>query len=31
LLRVSDATLFERTIVITNAAYRFMVVEQLAV
>ncbi|HLG83136.1 MAG TPA: mannose-1-phosphate guanylyltransferase/mannose-6-phosphate isomerase [Bradyrhizobium sp.] len=30
LLRVSDPTLFERPIVITNAAYRFMVVEQLA-
>ncbi len=30
LLRVSDATLFERPIVITNAAYRFMVLEQLA-
>jgi mannose-1-phosphate guanylyltransferase/mannose-6-phosphate isomerase len=30
LLRVSDAALFERAIVITNAAYRFMVVEQLA-
>src|SRR5246500_5298875 len=30
LLRVSDGTLFERPIVITNAAYRFMVVEQLA-
>jgi mannose-1-phosphate guanylyltransferase/mannose-6-phosphate isomerase len=30
LLRVSDAALFERPIVITNAAYRFMVVEQLA-
>ena len=29
-LRVSDATLFERLIVITNAAYRFMVQEQLA-
>jgi mannose-1-phosphate guanylyltransferase/mannose-6-phosphate isomerase len=29
-LRVSDATLFERPIVITNAAYRFMVLEQLA-
>src|SRR3984957_5090906 len=29
LLRVSDATLFERPIVITNAAYRFMVLEQL--
>src|SRR6478672_1581724 len=28
--RVSDATLFERPIVITNAAYRFMVLEQLA-
>src|SRR5580704_5658198 len=30
LLRVSDATLFARPIVITNAAYRFMVLEQLA-
>jgi len=30
LLRVSDATLFERPIVITNAAHRFMVLEQLA-
>src|SRR6202045_2167455 len=30
LLRVSDATLFQRPIVITNAAYRFMVLEQLA-
>jgi mannose-1-phosphate guanylyltransferase/mannose-6-phosphate isomerase len=30
LLRVSDATLFERPIVITNATYRFMVLEQLA-
>src|SRR5580692_334847 len=30
LLRVSDASLFERPIVITNAAYRFMVLEQLA-
>jgi mannose-1-phosphate guanylyltransferase/mannose-6-phosphate isomerase len=30
ILRVSDATLFERPIVITNAAYRFMVIEQLA-
>src|SRR5580704_8687857 len=30
LLRVSDAKLFERPIVITNAAYRFMVLEQLA-
>src|ERR1700676_3000548 len=29
-LRVSDAMLFERPIVITNAAYRFMVIEQLA-
>jgi mannose-1-phosphate guanylyltransferase/mannose-6-phosphate isomerase len=28
-LRVSDAVLFERPIVITNAAYRFMVLEQL--
>jgi mannose-1-phosphate guanylyltransferase / mannose-6-phosphate isomerase len=30
LLRVSDAALFEQPIVITNAAYRFMVLEQLA-
>ena len=30
LLRVSDAALFERPIVITNNAYRFMVLEQLA-
>src|SRR5260221_4642474 len=30
LLRVSDVTLFERPIVITNTAYRFMVLEQLA-
>jgi mannose-1-phosphate guanylyltransferase/mannose-6-phosphate isomerase len=30
LTRVSDPTLFERPIVITNAAYRFMVLEQLA-
>ena len=30
ILRVSDATLFERPIVITNKAYRFMVLEQLA-
>jgi len=30
LLRVSDPTLFERPIVITNFAYRFMVREQLA-
>src|SRR5580704_4232505 len=30
LLRVSDGKLFERPIVITNAAYRFMVLEQLA-
>jgi mannose-1-phosphate guanylyltransferase / mannose-6-phosphate isomerase len=30
LLRVSDAALFERPIVITNMAYRFMVLEQLA-
>jgi mannose-1-phosphate guanylyltransferase/mannose-6-phosphate isomerase len=30
LMRVSDATLFERPIVITNTAYRFMVLEQLA-
>jgi mannose-1-phosphate guanylyltransferase/mannose-6-phosphate isomerase len=30
ILRVSDAMLFERPIVITNTAYRFMVLEQLA-
>ena len=30
LVRVSDTTLFERPIIITNAAYRFMVMEQLA-
>src|SRR5215831_12695007 len=30
LVRVSDASLFDRPIVITNAAYRFMVLEQLA-
>jgi mannose-1-phosphate guanylyltransferase/mannose-6-phosphate isomerase len=30
LLRVSDTSLFERPIVITNTAYRFMVLEQLA-
>ena len=30
LLRVSDADLFARPIIITNAAYRFMVLEQLA-
>jgi mannose-1-phosphate guanylyltransferase/mannose-6-phosphate isomerase len=29
ILRVSDAALFERPIVITNIAYRFMVLEQL--
>src|SRR5712664_3699607 len=29
ILRLSDATLFERPIVITNTAYRFMVLEQL--
>ena len=29
ILRVSDAALFERPIVITNTAYRFMVLEQL--
>ena len=29
-MRVSDAALFERPIVITNTAYRFMVLEQLA-
>lgn len=29
-LRVSDPSLFDRPIVITNAAYRFMVLEQLA-
>src|SRR6201993_583488 len=30
LLRVADTELFERPIVITNKAYRFMVLEQLA-
>ncbi|MBR1172039.1 mannose-1-phosphate guanylyltransferase/mannose-6-phosphate isomerase [Bradyrhizobium liaoningense] len=30
LLRVSDSSLFDRPIVITNASYRFMVLEQLA-
>ncbi len=30
LMRVSDEELFERAIIITNAAYRFMVLEQLA-
>src|SRR5215470_12178906 len=30
LTRMSDATLFERSIIITNAGYRFMVLEQLA-
>jgi mannose-1-phosphate guanylyltransferase/mannose-6-phosphate isomerase len=30
LLRVSDPALFERSIVITNGAYRFMALEQLA-
>ena len=30
LMRVSEATLFERPIIITNNAYRFMVLEQLA-
>src|ERR1700759_3180368 len=30
ILRVSNPELFERPIVITNAAYRFMVLEQLA-
>ncbi|WP_354141728.1 mannose-1-phosphate guanylyltransferase/mannose-6-phosphate isomerase, partial [Bradyrhizobium sp. LB11.1] len=30
LLRVSDPSLFDRPIVITNASYRFMVLEQLA-
>src|ERR1700737_2965276 len=30
ILRVSDAALFERPIVITNTAYCFMVLEQLA-
>src|ERR1700737_3849614 len=29
ILRVSDAALFERPIVVTNTAYRFMVLEQL--
>src|SRR5262245_11276594 len=30
LMRLSDRTLFERPIIITNAAYRFMVLEQLS-
>ena len=30
MLRVSDPTLFARPIVITNTAYRFMVLEQLS-
>ncbi|ABD89759.1 mannose-1-phosphate guanylyltransferase/mannose-6-phosphate isomerase [Rhodopseudomonas palustris] len=30
LLRVSDPALFRRAIIITNAAYRFMILEQLA-
>src|SRR3978361_2078797 len=30
LIRVSDAALFDRPIIITNNAYRFMVLEQLA-
>ena len=30
LLRVSDAALFARPVIITNNAYRFMVLEQLA-
>lgn len=30
LLRVSDAALFDRPIVVTNVAYRFLVLEQLA-
>src|SRR6478735_542359 len=30
ILRVSDSTLFERPIVITNTGYRFMVLGQLA-
>src|SRR6201995_1832484 len=30
LLRVSDRALFDRPIVVTNTAYRFMVLEQLA-
>lgn len=30
LLRVSDTTLFDRPIIITNASYRFLVLEQLA-
>ena len=30
MLRVSDGSLFERPIVVTNTAYRFMVIEQLA-
>src|SRR6185437_16538763 len=30
MMRVSDPALFDRPVVITNAAYRFMVLEQLA-
>src|SRR5260370_19355949 len=30
LVRVSDAALFERPVIVTNNAYRFMVLEQLA-
>src|SRR3954453_8423799 len=30
LARISDASLFERPVIVTNAAYRFMVLEQLA-
>src|ERR1700710_1386155 len=30
LIRVSDAALFERPIIVTNTVYRFMVLEQLA-
>src|SRR5882762_310792 len=30
LMRVSDAALFERPVIVTNNAYRFMVLEQLA-
>src|SRR4030088_1027552 len=30
LIRVSDAALFERPIIVTNTIYRFMVLEQLA-
>src|SRR5450631_3287917 len=30
ILRISDAALFERPIIVTNAVYRFLVLEQLA-